>query len=147
MEKIGLGADHGGYKLKEELKAYLKNFPELVVVDYGTLSEESVDYPQFGEKVAKAVARHEVDRGIVVCGTGIGITIAANKVKGIRAANCTSVLMAEMSRKHNNANVLGLGGRILDTELAKAITKTWLETPYEGGRHQKRLDQISALEC
>jgi ribose 5-phosphate isomerase B len=146
-EKIVIGADHGGLELKEAVKKYLLERGDIDVLDIGTYTAESVDYPLYGVKVGKAVAKGEADRGIVVCGTGIGITIAANKVKGIRAANCVTPVMAEMSRKHNNANVLGLGGRILDTATALEITRLWLETPYEGGRHQQRLEIISATEA
>lgn len=145
-EKIILGADHGGLELKNVVKEYLLRRGDLEVLDIGTNTADSVDYPLYGVKVGKAVAKGEADRGIVICGTGIGITIAANKVKGIRAANCVTPHMAEMSRRHNNANVLGLGGRILDTATALEITRVWLETPYEGGRHQKRLDLISETE-
>lgn len=146
-EKIVIGADHGGLELKEAVKKYLLERGDIEVLDIGTYTAESVDYPLYGVKVGKAVAKGEADRGIVVCGTGIGITIAANKIKGIRAANCVTPVMAEMSRKHNNANVLGLGGRILDTTTALEITRLWLETPYEGGRHQQRLEIISATEA
>jgi ribose 5-phosphate isomerase B len=146
MEKIAISSDHGGYILKEIIKLYLQKKEDLEVIDLGTNSEESVDYPVYGKKTAEAVASGATDRGIVICGTGIGISIAANKIKGIRAANCTSVEMAEMSRKHNNANVLALGGRLINPELAKQITETWLTTEFEGDRHQRRVDQISELE-
>lgn len=141
-----MGADHGGFRLKEIIKEYLQKKPNLQVIDFGTDSENSVDYPVYGEKVAQAVAKGQADRGIVFCGTGIGISIVANKISGIRAANCTSVLMAEMSRRHNDANVLALGGRILEPDLAKKIVEVWLTTPFEGDRHQRRLDQIRKLE-
>ncbi len=145
-EKIIIGADHGGFELKETVKKYILGRGDIELVDIGTNSADSVDYPLYGIKVGKAVAKGEASRGIVICGTGIGITIAANKVKGIRAANCVTPFMAEMSRKHNNANVLGLGGRILDTATAIEITRLWIETPYEGGRHQKRLELINETE-
>jgi ribose 5-phosphate isomerase B len=141
-EKIVIGSDHGGVELKTIVVEYLKSRGDIEVTDIGTHNTESVDYPLYGIKVGKAVSKGEASRGIVICGTGIGITIAANKVKGIRAANCVTPFMAEMSRKHNNANVLGLGGRILDNKTALEITKIWIETAYEGGRHQKRLDLI-----
>jgi ribose 5-phosphate isomerase B len=142
METIALGADHGGYELKEHVKAYLAQRKDITVVDYGTDSAESVDYPEYGKKVAEIVASKKADRGIIVCGTGIGISIAANKVKGIRAANCVTPFMAEMSRKHNNANILALGGRILTKDQALEIVKIWLDTPFEGGRHERRVAQL-----
>jgi len=146
MRTIVLAADHGGFKLKEIIKEFLQQDKNIKIFDLGTYSEESVDYPVFAEKAARTVASGQADQGIVFCGTGIGITIAANKIKGIRAANCTTIEMAEMSRRHNNANILGLGGRILDPELAKKIVMTWLTTPFEGDRHQRRIDQIDKLD-
>jgi len=147
MRKIVLAADHGGFKLKEEIKTYLKEFKDLEVTDLGTNSEESVDYPNYGVKAGKAVASGQAEAGIIFCGTGIGISIAANKVKGIRAANCVTPFMAEMSRKHNNANILALGGRIVDLKTAQEIVKLFLETPFEGGRHEKRVMQITQSEA
>ena len=141
--KVAIASDHGGYTLKEELKTYLQN-RNIEILDLGTDSEESVDYPKFGFACGEAVAAGKADKGIVCCGTGIGISIAANKVKGIRCALCTSVEMAELARKHNNANMLALGGRIMDAETARAITQTWLDTEFEGGRHQRRVDQIDS---
>jgi ribose 5-phosphate isomerase B len=146
METIALGADHGGYQLKEIVKKYLSEQKDISILDLGTHSEASVDYPEYGAAVAKAIASGKAQRGIVVCGTGIGISIAANKIKGIRAANCTSPFMAEMSRRHNNANVLALGERISTKEQALEIVKVWLDTPFEGGRHERRVKQISDLE-
>ena len=146
METIVLAADHGGFKLKEIIKEFLQERKDIKIFDLGTYSEESVDYPVYAEKAARTVASGQASRGIVFCGTGIGITIAANKIAGVRAANCTSVEMAEMSRRHNNANILGLGGRTLTPELAKQITTVWLDTPFEGDRHQRRIDQITKLE-
>ncbi len=143
--KIALACDHGGFRLKETVKSYLEEL-NIEYIDFGTFSEESVDYPDFAYKAAKAVAEGEADRGIFICGTGIGISIAANKVKGIRAALCYNIFAAEMSRRHNNANVLCLGGRILGDELAKAIVKIWLETPFEGGRHRRRIEKIAEIE-
>jgi len=143
--KIALACDHGGFSLKEVIKSYLEEL-SIEYVDYGTYSEESVDYPDFAYRAAKAIVEGEADRGIFICGTGIGISIAANKVRGIRAALCYNVYAAEMSRRHNDANVLCLGGRVLGTELAKRIVKTWLETPFEGGRHQRRIEKISRIE-
>ncbi len=142
--KLALAADHGGFELKEHIKALLKGRADLEIQDLGTHSPDSVDYPQFGKACAEAVASGEADRGIVFCGTGIGISIAANKVKGIRCALATNVFMAEMSRKHNDANMLALGGRVLSMEEAAAIVGVWLSTEFEGGRHQRRVD---LLDC
>lgn len=142
---VAIGSDHGGFELKEVIKGLL-TAEEIEFVDLGPENEESVDYPIYGEKVAKAVAAGEADRGIVICGTGIGISIAANKVPGIRCALCTNEFMAEMTRRHNDSNVLALGGRVLGTELAKSIVKMWLYTEFEGGRHQRRIDLITEIE-
>lgn len=139
---IAIAGDHGGYSLKEAVKKYLRT-RDVQVVDLGTDSEESVDYPVFGKACAEAVAAGKADRGIVCCGTGIGISIAANKVKGIRCALCTDVHMAEMSRKHNDANVLSLGGRTTDEKTALEIVAAWLDTEFEGGRHQRRVDMLN----
>ncbi len=143
--KVALACDHGGFRLKEVIKDYLEELG-IEYVDYGTYSEESVDYPDFACKAAKGIVNGEADRGIFICGTGIGISIAANKVKGIRAALCYNIFAAEMSRRHNNANVLCLGGRVLGDELAKAIVKVWLATPFDGGRHERRVNKISKIE-
>ncbi len=140
--KIALASDHGGFKLKNQLRDFLKEYGEIEILDLGTDSEESVDYPAFGKECGKTVVSGKADLGIVVCGTGIGISIAANKVDGIRCALCTSVEMAEMSKKHNNANILALGGRTTDFDLAKKIVVAWLETEFEGGRHQRRVEQL-----
>ena len=139
--KIAVASHHGGYKLKEYLKKYLEEKGE-EVIDLGTDSEESVDYPVYGKACGEAVVSGKADRGIVCCGTGIGISIAANKVKGVRCALCTDVHMAEMSRKHNNANVLALGGRTTSDEDARKITEAWLDTGFEGGRHQRRVNML-----
>lgn len=139
--KIAIASDHGGYQLKEEIKKYLAG-RSIEVLDLGTDSEASVDYPVYGKACAEAVASGRAERGIVCCGTGIGISIAANKVDGIRCALCTDVHMAEMSRKHNNANILALGGRTTETQTALDITAAWLDTGFEGGRHQKRVDML-----
>lgn len=139
--KIAVASDHGGYRLKEYLKNYLKEAGE-EVIDLGTDSEESVDYPVYGKACAQAVVSGKADRGIVCCGTGIGISIAANKVKGARCALCTDSHMAEMSRKHNDANMLALGGRTTSEEKAREITKVWLKTDFEGGRHQRRVNML-----
>ena len=139
--KIAVASDHGGYKLKEAVKAYLQS-RDIEVMDLGTDSEESVDYPIYGKACANAVASGEADKGIVCCGTGIGISIAANKVKGIRCGLCTNVEMAELTRKHNNANMLAMGGRVIDEETGLAITKAFVDTEFEGGRHQRRIDML-----
>jgi len=143
--KVALACDHGGFRLKEVIKSYLEELG-VEYIDFGTYSEDSVDYSDFAYKAAKAIVEGEADRGIFICGTGIGISIAANKVKGIRAALCYNIYAAEMSRRHNNANVLCLGGRVLGEELAKAIVKVWLETPFDGGRHERRINKISQIE-
>jgi ribose 5-phosphate isomerase B len=142
--KIALAGDHGGFTLKGQVQEYLLN-KGYEVLDLGCNSEVSVDYPNYGKACGEAVVKGEADKGIVICGTGIGISIAANKVKGVRCALCTSTFMAEMSRKHNDANVLSLGGRILDQDTAFAIVDTWLETEFEGGRHQRRVDLLNNM--
>ena len=144
--KVAIAGDHGGYRLKEELKTYLQS-RGIEVLDLGTDSEEPVDYPLFGFACGEVVAAGKADKGIVFCGTGIGISIAANKVPGIRCSLCTGVQMAELARKHNNANILALGGRTTDAETAKAITKAWLDTEFEGGRHQHRVDLLNCYAC
>ena len=145
--KIALGADHGGYELKEKIKQYLAVKKGIELLDFGTNSTESVDYPKYGHLVDKSIIDKEVDYGILVCGTGIGISIAANKIKGIRAANCTNTTMARLSRQHNNANILALGARIVGDVLALDIVDEFLSASFEGGRHQKRVDQIEIEEC
>lgn len=138
---VGIGSDHGGYPLKEEIKSLLEEL-EIKYIDYGTNTEESVDYPEYGRRVANAVVSGEVNSGIVICGTGIGISIAANKVKGIRCALCSDTYSARMSKNHNNANMLSLGARVLGIDLAKEITKAWLSEEFEGGRHERRVNDI-----
>lgn len=145
MAKVAVGCDHGGYPLKDTVVSVLESLGA-EVVDFGCDSTESVDYPKYGYKVAKAVASGECDLGVVMCGTGIGISIAANKVKGVRAGLATNAFMAEMTRRHNNANVLALGGRVVTPEEAKDIVTAWYNATYEGGRHQKRLDMIEEIE-
>ena len=142
---IALGSDHGGYLLKEAVKKYLEE-NKIAYKDYGTYSEESVNYAPFASKVAHAVANGEAERGILCCGTGIGISIAANKVKGIRAAVCTNEFCAEMTRRHNDANILCMGGRVINEETAVKLAKIFLETPFEGGRHAARIAEIAAIE-
>ncbi len=143
--KIGLGSDHGGFELKEYIKEYLEK-EGIEYVDYGTYSLDSVDYPDYGEKLSKAVVSGEVDRGIAICGTGIGISIACNKVKGIRCALCSDTYSARMSVEHNNANILALGGRVLGKDLAVEIVSAWLKAKFQGGRHERRINKISNIE-
>lgn len=143
--KVAVGCDHGGFVLKDAVISTLEELGAQVV-DMGTYSTESVDYPVYGKKVADAVANGECDLGVVMCGTGIGISIAANKVKGIRAAVVTDEFMAEMTRRHNNANIIALGGRVITSEKAKSLVKAWYTAEFEGGRHQKRIDMITQIE-
>ena len=142
---IALANDHAGVALKEEIKKLLDS-RGLAYKDLGTNTTDSVDYPIYGEAAARAVASGECDRAIIICGTGLGISMAANKVRGIRAAVCTDCFMAEMARRHNNANILALGARVVGGGLALKIAETFLDTEFEGGRHQRRVDLISALE-
>ncbi|RII27254.1 MAG: ribose 5-phosphate isomerase B [Geobacter sp.] len=142
---IALGSDHGGFELKESLQELLKG-RGIDVVDCGTDNGNSVDYPDFGEKVASKVSSGEVEKGILICGTGIGMSIVANKYPGVRAALVTDPFMAQMAKEHNNANILVLGGRVLDTDSARKMVSIWLDATFEGGRHQGRLDKITALE-
>ncbi len=144
---IGIGSDHGGYELKQLILDFL-NKSGYKTIDYGTCScDKSVDYADYGAMVAEAVKDGKCDRGIVICGTGIGISISANKVPGIRAALCTDCFMARMSREHNDTNVLALGGRVLGPGLALEITKVWLETEYSGdSRHIRRLGKVKVIE-
>lgn len=141
---IAIASDHGGFALKEIVKEHLKE-RGYKTVDLGTHSEESVDYPVYGKACGQAVAEGKADLGVVVCGTGIGISIAANKVKGVRCGLCTSVEMAELTKKHNNANVLALGGRTTDPDLALKITDAWLDTEFEGGRHERRTNMLDEM--
>lgn len=143
--KIAIGSDHGGFDLKTRIKGFLEE-QGIEYIDYGTYTKESVDYPEFGRKVSEAVVSKEVDRGIVICGTGIGISIAANKVKGIRCALCNDSFSARMSMEHNNANVLALGGRVLGEDLAIEIVSVWLKSEFQGGRHERRINLISEIE-
>lgn len=143
--KVVIASDHGGFRLKQEIMKQLKS-KSIGYEDYGAYSEESVDYPDYGHKVGEAVASGKFDRGIVICGTGIGISIAANKVPGIRAALCGDCFSAKASREHNNANVLALGERVIGVELAKMIVDIWLETEFAGGRHERRVNKISDIE-
>ena len=143
--RIAIGADHAGFRLKEHLKATLQRLGHSVD-DHGTSSEESIDYPPICFAVARSVADGHADRGIVLGGSGQGEQIAANKIRGIRAALCNDLYTARLSREHNDANVLSMGGRIVGLGLADEIIALWLKTDFEGGRHQRRIDQISAVE-
>ena len=143
--KIAVGSDHAAYELKEAIKAKLINEGH-EVIDVGCDSTESVDYPKYGHAVGRAVASGEAERGIAVCGSGIGISIACNKVPGIRAALCTSVEMAEMCRRHNNANVVCMGARMISQELAFDIIDKWMTTDFEGGKHLRRINEIEDLD-
>lgn len=145
MMKIAVGCDHGGIVLKESVVKTLERLGA-EVVDLGCYSTDSVDYPEYGEKVAKEVASGRADAGVIMCGTGIGISIAANKVKGIRAAVVTNTYMAQLTKNHNNANIIALGGRVISPKEAEAIVEAWYTAEYEGGRHQRRLDMISRIE-
>jgi len=142
---IVLGSDHGGLEMKTAIKAALES-RGMDVGDYGTDNGDSVDYPDFAEKVAEAVSRGDVEQGILVCGTGIGMSIVANKFPGVRAALATDEFMAQMAKEHNNANILVLGGRVLSIETALKMVNVWLDAKYEGGRHQRRLDKIAKVE-
>ena len=144
--KISMGCDHGGYLLKEHVKKYLTDKGH-EIVDCGCNSLDSCDYPQFGAAAARAVAAGQCERGIVICTTGIGISITANKVRGIRCALCSEPLSAEMTRKHNNANVLAMGAGMTGPNMAERIVDTFLATEFEGGRHQRRVDGIAAVEA
>jgi ribose 5-phosphate isomerase B len=142
---LAIGSDHGGLELKEAVKKVLAS-RGIHVNDFGTGNSDSVDYPDFAEKVAGAVSSGSDELGILVCGTGIGMSIVANKFPGVRAALATDEFMAQMAKEHNNANILVLGGRVLDEEMAIKMVNVWLDSDYEGGRHQRRLDKIAKVE-
>ena len=142
--KIAIGCDHAGYELKEKVKAKMAAAGH-EMIDVGTDSTESVDYPKYGHAVGRAVAGGEAERGIAICGSGIGISIACNKVPGIRAALCTSTEMAEMCRRHNNANVICMGARMISEELAFAMIDTWMTTEFEGGKHERRINELDDI--
>ena len=143
--KIAIGNDHTAVDLKNTISDYLKELG-YEVINLGTDSRESCDYPIYGEKVGRDVADGEADLGIAICGTGVGISLAANKVKGIRACVCSEPYTAKLSRMHNNSNVLAFGARVVGDELAKMIVKEWLDAEFEGGRHQRRVDMIMEIE-
>ena len=142
---ILIASDHGGLDLKEEIKALLQE-KGIACQDLGTTNGDSVDYPDYGQAVARRVSEGSAEKGILVCGTGIGMSIVANKFPRVRAALATDVFMATMAKEHNNANILVLGGRVLEAEVARQMVAAWLDTEFAGGRHQARLDKISALE-
>ena len=144
--KIGIGNDHAAVELKNQIKAHIEATYGYEVVNFGTDTNDSVDYPVYGEKVARAVAASEVDYGIVICGTGLGISLAANKVKGIRCCVCSEPYTAKMSKAHNDCNMLAFGARVVGLDMAKMIVDTWLTTEFEGGRHQRRVDLIKDIE-
>ena len=142
--KIAIGADHAGWQLKEDIKTFLNTLGHNIT-DFGTNSGESVDYPDFAKKVAISVSSGKSDVGVLLCGTGIGMAMTANKIKGIRAAVCHNEYTAEMSRRHNDANVFCAGARVTDADTIKKMLKLWLSTPFEGGRHKRRVDKIDDL--
>ncbi len=142
--KVAIGSDHGGYQLKEKIKQLLEEL-DISYKDFGTNSKESVDYPDFAEVVAKEVANEKYERGILICGTGIGMSIAANKIDGVRAALCHDLFSAQATREHNDSNILTMGSRVVGDYLALEIVKIWLESDFDGGRHQRRIDKIAKL--
>lgn len=143
--KIGIGNDHAATEMKKEIMKYLQN-QGYEVVNYGTDTNESCDYPIYGEKVALAVKNHEVDEGVLICGTGIGISLAANKVPGIRAASVSETVSARLAKEHNNANIIAFGARIVGIEEAKAIVSAFLNAKFQGGRHKRRVDIIDEID-
>lgn len=144
---IVIGCDHAAVALKEIVKAYLTDKADVEVKDIGTFTTDSVDYPDYAIQVARSVSDGTYERGILICGTGIGMSMAANRFPGVRAALCNDLFAARLSRQHNNANILVMGGRVIGDVLAVEILKTWLETPFEGGRHQARLDKFDQVCC
>ena len=143
--KLAIGCDHGGFVLKEEILKYIKTLKNIEVADFGAASKDSVDYPDYGAKVSEAVSNGTVDRGILICGTGIGMSIVANRFPKVRAALCHDHFTAQMSREHNDANILVMGERVIGTGVACDIVKTWLETEFAAGRHQLRLNKIDQI--
>ena len=145
IEMLAIGCDHGGFELKNHIENHLKD-RGIEFKDFGTFSEESCDYPDIAKPVCESIVSGECEKGILICGTGIGMSIAANKIKGIRAAHVTDAYSAKMTKMHNDANVICLGGRITGRELAFMIVDMWLDSEFMGGRHQKRIDKISDME-
>ena len=144
-EKIAIASDHAGREIKDEIKDFLQSIG-VDVVDMGVNSDDSVDYPDYGMPVAEKVSTGEIPAGVLVCGTGIGMSILANKYNGVRAALVNDIYSARMAKEHNDANILVIGGRLVGRGLARELVKTWLETRFEGGRHQRRLDKIAEIE-
>ena len=145
MELIGIASDHGGFDLKENIVSFLSELG-YELNNMGPENSKSVDYPDYGLKIAEAITKNKVSRGIVICGTGIGMSIVVNRFPGIRGSLCSDVFTAKLSREHNDSNILIMGGRVVGHGLANEIVKVWLNTPFEGGRHQKRLDKINQLD-
>jgi ribose 5-phosphate isomerase B len=143
--KLAIGCDHGGFVLKEEILKYIKTLKNIEVTDFGAASKDSVDYPDYGAKVSEAVSNGTMDRGILICGTGIGMSIVANRFPKVRAALCHDHFTAQMSREHNDANILVMGERVIGTGVACDIVRTWLETEFAAGRHQLRLNKIDQI--
>ena len=144
--KIGIGNDHVAVEYKNVISKYITDNYGYEVINYGTDSNESCDYPVYGELVANAVVKGDIDKGIVICGTGVGISLAANKVKGIRCVTCSEPYSAKLSRQHNDSNMLAFGARVIGIEMAKMIVDVWLTSEFEGGRHQRRVDMLKAIE-
>ncbi|MBQ8000523.1 MAG: ribose 5-phosphate isomerase B [Ruminococcus sp.] len=142
---IAIGCDHGGLEIKNAIVEYLKK-AEIEYIDFGTYTEDSVDYPIYAYKVANAVSKGECEKGIICCGTGIGVAIVANKVKGVRAATVTNEFCAEMTRRHNDTNVVTMGGRVIDADTAVRLAEIFLSTPFDGDRHTRRVDMITQIE-
>jgi len=145
MKKIAIASDHGGFELKETVIAHLLN-DGWEIDDLGPNNEDSVDYPDYGIKLAEIIANKKVERGIVICGTGVGMSIVVNRFPGIRGTLCSDIYTAKMSREHNDSNILIMGGRVIGRGLASEIVDTWLNTAFEGGRHQRRLDKINEID-
>ena len=143
--KLAIGCDHGGFELKEEILKYIKTLKNIEVADFGVANKDSVDYPDYGARVSEAVSQGTTDRGILICGTGIGMSIVANRFPKVRAALCHDHFTAQMSREHNDANILVMGERVIGKGVALEIVKTWLETEFAGGRHQLRLNKIDQI--
>lgn len=143
--KIAIGNDHAAVKLKAHIKQYLES-KDYEVVDFGATSEESSDYPVYAQLVANAIVSGECEAGVLICGTGVGISIAANKINGIRACVCSEPLSAEMSRRHNDANIIAFGARVVEPDMAEKIVDAFFEAEYEGGRHQRRVDMLRCIE-